>query len=127
MKKCSKCKLELEDSSFYIGYRKEKPYLYSRCRKCCKELNDAYKEQGRDWELKKKYGITLEEYRKQTQLRGNYCDICDKEKPPLHVDHCHKTGKIRGYLCGSCNRAIGLLQESSQNAYNAAIYLKAHD
>ena len=118
------CKETKEDSEFYLGTRRGSTYLYSRCKACCKILNDSYKDRGRDWELQKKYGISLEEYKKQTSVRGNCCDICDKEKPPLHVDHCHTTKKIRGYLCGSCNRAIGLLQDNPQTAYNAAIYLK---
>ena len=29
----------------------------------------------------------------------------------LYVDHCHKTGKIRGLLCNSCNTALGLLKD----------------
>lgn len=79
------------------------------------------------WELKKKYGINISEYTQQCEVRGNVCDICDKERPPLHVDHSHTSGKVRGYLCGSCNRALGLLQDSAQVAFNAATYLKGHE
>ena len=30
----------------------------------------------------------------------------------LCIDHCHKTGIFRAWLCHDCNRAIGLLQDN---------------
>lgn len=40
-----------------------------------------------------------------------------------HVDHDHRTGRIRGLLCGSCNRAAGLLADSAERAVSLALYL----
>ena len=80
----------------------------------------------RDWELKKKYGISLEEYQAASLTRDNQCDICSKKVKSLHVDHCHATGKIRGYLCGSCNRALGLFQDSPSVLEKATNYLKSN-
>ena len=34
-----------------------------------------------------------------------------------------KTGKVRGLLCHSCNRGIGLLQDSPVVTSNATTYL----
>lgn len=42
-----------------------------------------------------------------------------------HVDHCHVTGKIRGILCGPCNRGLGLFRDSVTALRQAAIYLEA--
>lgn len=39
--------------------------------------------------------------------QGGRCLLCNK-KGRLVIDHCHKTGKIRGVICASCN---GTLQE----------------
>ncbi len=41
------------------------------------------------------------------------------------VDHCHKTGKIRGLLCASCNGGLGLFKDNPQALANAILYLKA--
>lgn len=81
----------------------------------------------RDWELKKKYGISLDTYTSESNIRNNMCDICSKQVKSLHVDHDHSTGKIRGYLCGSCNRGIGLLQDKSSVMIKAANYLKKYE
>lgn len=54
----------------------------------------------------RKFGITEQEYKNLVQESNNCCNICDR--PPykgkrLHLDHDHKTGKIRGLLCARCN------------------------
>lgn len=57
------------------------------------------------------------------------CAIC-REKPgdlPLHVDHDHATGAIRGLLCVRCNNALGLFKESHDLFAAAADYLERHD
>lgn len=44
--------------------------------------------------------------------------------PVPNTDHCHKTGKIRGLLCGSCNRMIGLAKDSADTLRRAAEYIE---
>jgi hypothetical protein len=85
--------------------------------------NKAY---SKNWELQKKYGITLDEYKEQVSIRDNLCDICSSFSKTPHVDHDHVTGKVRGYLCGSCNRAIGLLKDNSAICREASYYLERH-
>lgn len=61
----------------------------------------------------------------------NKCAICgNKETKKLHgkvvslaVDHCHKTGKVRGLLCQNCNHGIGMLKDDPKLLKNAIIYL----
>lgn len=56
------------------------------------------------------------------------CCICDKTIEDngqlLSVDHCHKTNKIRGLLCSSCNFMIGLSKDSPIILRKAADYLE---
>jgi hypothetical protein len=60
--------------------------------------------------LKRKYGITLEQYDEMLQAQGGGCGICGVAPPSrssLHVDHDHRTGRIRGLLCFRHNNALG--------------------
>jgi hypothetical protein len=58
--------------------------------------------------LLKKYGINEVEYNRKLKAQDHRCAICKKHKSEfsysLHVDHSHKTGKIRGLLCYYCNK-----------------------
>ena len=47
--------------------------------------------------LKKTYGITLDQFNKMSEEQNHQCYICKKIKK-LCMDHCHKTGKIRKLL-----------------------------
>ncbi len=75
----------------------------------------------------KKYGLTEEQYQEMLDKSGNKCWICGN--PPkqggkaLHIDHSHKSGKVRGLLCWFCNmRLIGKVGDKS-NAVE--LFLKA--
>lgn len=74
------------------------------------------------------YGLTLETYDALYQLQGGRCGICttsQKElRKTLHVDHDHVTGRVRGLLCSSCNRAIGWLKDDPAVLDRAAKYLR---
>ena len=67
--------------------------------------------------LKTTYGITPEEYDKILLRQGGSCAVCkgDRCGPGkfFHVDHCHKTNRVRGLLCSRCNTALGLLRDES--------------
>ena len=52
----------------------------------------------------------------------NLCKICSKEKQ-LMVDHCHTTGKVRGLLCGKCNKGLGHFKDDIQVIKNIITYL----
>ena len=87
---------------------------------------------GMERALIRNYGITLEEYDRLFFLQSGRCAICGGEETStikgvvkrLSVDHCHDTGRIRGLLCNSCNRGIGLLKDSVEVLSSAIEYLK---
>jgi hypothetical protein len=64
--------------------------------------------------------------------QNHACAICksqnsgDKRSKRLSIDHCHQSGKIRGLLCSSCNKAIGLMKDSPELMLLAIGYLKKH-
>lgn len=57
------------------------------------------------------------------------CAICQvSEGMELHVDHVlHRSNKVRGLLCGKCNKAIGLLNDDPQLLDSAKRYLQQAD
>ena len=76
----------------------------------------------REW-LKGKYGLTLGQYLEMAEAQGHACPLCERicaksesRESGLHVDHDHKTGKIRGLLCGQCNKLLGKLGDSLEGA-----------
>lgn len=76
---------------------------------------------------KKKYGITPLEYQTLLTAQGGVCKICAKVeslKGGLRVDHDHKTGRIRGLLCNSCNNGLGRFKDDPVSLRQAATYIE---
>lgn len=108
-KVCSTCKQELDLSKFVL--LKNKKSYKAQCTKC---LN-LYK-----------YGINKNDFDKLLSDQNNVCAICEEESDynSLNVDHDHLTGRVRGLLCGNCNKGIGLFKDSSDLLIKASKYLK---
>lgn len=84
---------------------------------------EYFKWRSRRWRLK---GFGLSEADFDLMLANQLwaCAICLApfvEHP--QTDHDHRTGTVRGLLCGGCNRSIGLLRDSPENCIRAAAYL----
>jgi len=97
------------------------PEYRSRCLSYRKHPDKA-----RNQQLKRDYGITLEEYNERLEFQGGVCAIC--KCPPtgrfqLAVDHCHSTGMIRGLLCSFCNHGIGNFRDDVERLASAISYL----
>lgn len=95
-----------------------------RVREWQKKNPESVKRSKRKAVLKAQYGISVEDFDSMAASQGFACAIC-KLVPikTLHVDHCHKTNKIRGLLCSQCNTAIGLLKENAEFLSRAITYL----
>ncbi len=90
-----------------------------------------------DKHLRRKYGITLEQYDEMFKLQGGVCALCKQGESTkrrkkgegrerLAVDHCHDTGRVRGLLCFKCNTAIGALGDTEESAKKVVEYLSAN-
>jgi len=76
--------------------------------------------------LKRKYGITLDDYRAMLEAQAGGCAICHAPEPEgqsLHVDHDHDTGAVRGLLCFTCNAGIGMFAHDIDLLSAAVAYL----
>jgi hypothetical protein len=77
------------------------------------------------YKIKAAYNISFEQYEAMKVAQDFKCAICLKalEASQFCIDHCHTTGKVRGLLCQTCNRGIGLLKDSTTVLVNAIKYL----
>lgn len=57
------------------------------------------------------------------EMRIGPCEICSTPGA-LHLDHDHETGAVRGWLCGNCNRGLGMLRDSPLLLKSAIHYLE---
>lgn len=81
------------------------------------------------WRLNK--FMSPSEFAARFDDQGGKCAICGSSDPGkrgtsrLCVDHCHATGKVRGLLCGWCNKMLGLARDNIETLENAIKYLEA--
>jgi hypothetical protein len=82
---------------------------------------------ARNYRLSRRYGITQEEYLELLRQQRGQCKLCERGLDDMypHVDHCHDSGRVRGILCGQCNRGLGLLGDSPDLLERAVLYLRA--
>ncbi len=87
------------------------------------------RERERDRRLRRLYGISQRVYRTMLTTQNGHCAICPrapKAGKNLHVDHDHKTGRVRGLLCFRCNRRLlGRGLEDPKLHEAAAKYLRS--
>jgi len=89
---------------------------------------------NRRWALRKRYGITPEDFDRMVEAQGGVCALCaghpdrsmNGAEPKLVVDHNHDTGKARGLLCFTCNVRLSAI-EDEQFMLLARLYLRRHD
>ncbi len=146
-KQCAHCKESLPVSCFSKAL-KMKSGLDSYCRDCKKKMRDAnienrrvaarnswhkhkakYRPRKRAHRLRSEFGLSLAEYDQMFEMQDGNCKICGLPEinKRLAVDHCHKTDKIRGLLCGRCNTTLGRVEENTETLWNMIEYLMKHE
>lgn len=67
---------------------------------------------SKNWNLKRTYGITVEDFDNMVVEQKGRCLICGEKPKKLFVDHCHKTQMVRALLCPPCNTVLGMVKEN---------------
>ena len=68
------------------------------------------------------YGITKEEADAKLLAQSGLCPIC--KGPAKHLDHDHRTGAVRSFLCRRCNTGLGCFKDDPTVLRKAADYLE---
>jgi hypothetical protein len=131
---CPKCGQEKNSTEFHRN-KSQPDGLNTYCKVCwldyCKlrwkneEDRKARLKVRRNGNLKRKYGITHEDYEEMLQEQDFKCAVClctveeaslfyankGELGPMLSIDHNHMTGKVRGLLCGGCNISLAQIEK----------------
>lgn len=110
--RCKPCRIEHQNELKRIS-----PHKYKRRTK--------QKPATRDQIRKYKYNLTPHQYAQILIDQKGVCAICGHIPmvKTLVVDHCHKTDKVRGLLCGHCNTGLGMFRDNIENLLSAISYL----
>ncbi len=112
-----------------LAWRADNPRVYNGY---MKRWRDANPDKQHATDIKRLYGLALEDYNKMLVNQDMKCAICSKQHDPskkrgrLYVDHCHKTGRIRKLLCGNHNSMLGYAEDSIEILQKAIDYIKEH-
>jgi hypothetical protein len=117
-KACTRCKVEKPLSAEHFPlHNKTKSGYDSWCRAC----RSAYRNANSRGKFR---AVISDEALAALKATTRECVICGSAEP-LVVDHDHATGKVRGMLCGHCNRGLGHFRDDPQLLEFAAQYLYA--
>jgi hypothetical protein len=130
-KQCKTCKEPKPLVEFRFNTKGKYSWHENNCKKCNlergKERNQQFPRIRKNGILKRKFGITIEDFDALLERQNGKCAICevphDLVKYGLRVDHDHKTGKVRSLLCDTCNKGLGYFKDSSTLIQKAIDYL----
>jgi len=125
--KCIDCNKEIEISQRTL-------HIKNRCLICKRKYLDNLivkkdktnkKERGKNWSPMTLYrfGLTEEQFENIKREQNNKCKLCNNDLKSYTIDHCHKTGKIRGILCIKCNNGLGLFNDDIELLKKAVNYI----
>lgn len=114
--KWRKANPELAKQKSKAGYTKWKATNFEQARPKIRQKQNEWHQKNpdkrRQYNYKRKYGITLAEYEAMVVAQGGRCAICRTDSPGKKrghwcVDHCHETKTVRKLLCHMCNKGLG--------------------
>jgi hypothetical protein len=102
---------QIANSTKWARENPERVQIIQERRREKQRKDPTFRTRRRDQALRRQYGIGVLEYEKMLTEQKGGCRICFRKpgKTPLHVDHCHKTGRVRGLLCHQCNWYLGTI------------------
>ena len=110
-KQCRRCFTANPKTTDVCHCGKPKRHSSKQCMSCRKEGYAAglsKQDKSRAINYRRNFDMSIDDYELLLAFQDGVCAICSR--PPktirLAVDHDHKTGHVRGLLCGNCNRTL---------------------
>lgn len=147
---CTKCNIKKSVDEFGIRRNEQgRTKWRSRCRTCeaveqrervkQKKLAGTLGIRNRSSEKRNKAVLAMKKYCESLNLPweqviqqypdNGLCKICNQEPcsgySRLSLDHDHKTGGFRGFICSKCNHFLGLANDDTEILKNAIKYLES--
>lgn len=109
-------------------HRRNKDKINARNKLARAENPEKYREKHYQYN----YGMSLADRDALFADQGFCCAVCGTDKPGCkvgwgwHIDHCHRSGEVRGIVCHHCNTALGNAKDSPDILRKLAFYLEQH-
>jgi len=131
---CKSCANSMSNGGTGLSYDKGGNRLCAHCKKNRARSNNSLCQPCSSTDLSKRfqaryryerYGVNKEWF--DARFKGS-CEICDKEisVSETHIDHCHSTNKVRGLICGLCNKGLGQFKDNLELLKRAVNYLETN-
>lgn len=108
-KPCIDCVRESQANGLPLPRRKA-PYPGPRCSTHARLRKSERRNITREQRWERIYGLSSDDYWAIHAEQNGTCPICQRAtgtgRRRLSVDHCHKTGVVRGLCCQKCNLDI---------------------
>jgi len=102
----------------------------TRVRADARKATPQYRDYAKRYWMKKRHGITPEEFVEMLAGQGGVCGCCGANEPGNAngwvLDHDHATGETRSVLCHGCNIGLGAFRDSTERLAMAVAYLDSH-
>lgn len=114
-----------ESENYQNWYKRNKELIVQRSREWRANHAVHSRELEREARLRRKYGMTVENYNRMLLLQNFGCAACRRRPDEeLVIDHDHRSGRVRGLLCRHCNTVLGLVFEDPENLSRLANYIQ---
>jgi len=126
--RCPDCG-ELKPRSDFPRNKRVKSGYATYCKPCHNARGVETKQRlhggTRHYHLMRRYGIGAAEVAAMVEAQMGLCAIC-LTPGPEHVDHDHKTGRVRAILCFNCNGGLGQFKDRPDLLRRGADYLEGN-